>query len=516
MIGAGEPVAHAQGSVPDIRIYLDGNRVQSDTAPFIVPKANVTMVPMRVIGSGLGAETDWAQKTKTVTIRKPGKTIVMTIGQKYATVNGSRVALDTSVQLVNSRTMVPLRFVGEQLGLTVKWYGDTRTIALESEAAAELRGAWVSTVYNLDWPSKNSYGNAEQQKLEFTQLLDELQGIGLNTVFVQVRPTGDAFYPSAYAPWSAYLTGQQGKDPGYDPLAYMIEQAHARGMSFQAWFNPFRAAVSSNTAVLAPGHVALTHPEWIVAGGSGILYVNPGIPEARQYIIDTIMEVASKYPVDGIHLDDYFYPSSGAFDDSAAYAAYKGSQYATLGDWRRSNINDFVEKLGKAIHKAKPKLDYGISPFGVWRNAAVDPTGSDTRAGVTAYDDMNADVRTWIRQSWIDYVIPQVYWSQSLSVARYNTIASWWAKEVDGTGVKLYIGHAPYKLGTKETGWNSADEIINQLKYNETIPQIRGDVYFSAKDLRRNPLGLVPLLSAYYGAAPSTNGATPMPSEQPE
>jgi Uncharacterized protein conserved in bacteria len=488
-------------SQPQIGIYLDGKKIVTDVPPFIIPKANVTMVPLSVISKSLGANVGWSQATKTATIRHEGQVLEMTMGQKFALVNGQRTELETTVQVVNGRVMVPLRFVGTQLQLLVTWQQASRTILLQtrdgSSERESLKGAWVSTVYNLDWPSDKSYGQAEKQKQEYVQLLDELQGMGLNAAFVQVRPSADSIYPSALVPWSRYLSGKQGVDPGYDPLAFMIEETHKRGMEFHAWFNPFRATVDEKKDGLAANHVAITHPEWVVLFNKKH-YINPGIPEARQHIIDAIMEVVRGYDIDGVHLDDYFYPSGGTFPDDAAYAAYNPGKLGNKADWRRDNINRFVKELGESIHRAKPQLQYGISPFGVWRNIADDPTGSDTRAGVTTYDSMYADVRTWIRQGWIDYVAPQIYWSLSFEVARYDKLVDWWANEVRGTNVELLIGHAPYKLGTKEAGWSSAQEIINQLNYNKNVLEVQGDIFFSAKDLRRNPLGLIPLLRQYY------------------
>jgi len=494
-----------QAASSPIAIVLDGKRLTSDVAPYIVPKANVTLVPLRVISESIGAAVDWNPSAKSVTIRMSGTTIVMRTGQKYATVNGGNIMLDITVQTKQGRTMVPLRFVGEQLGLAVNWDSASRTITLLSAAAGGgsgrsggVVGAWISTVYNLDWPSAASYGNAEMQKAEFAALLDKLQAMGVNTVFVQVRPAADALYPSRLVPWSKALTGVQGADPGYDPLAYMIEQTHLRGMKFEAWFNPFRATTDGNTSALDPSHVALSHPEWIVKAG-GKDYINPGIPEARRHIIDVIMEVVNGYEIDGVHLDDYFYPSGVAFADDDAFATYNNGGFADKADWRRDNINRFVRELGEAIHAAKPQVRFGISPFGVWRNKSADKTGSDTKAGVSAYDDMYADVRTWIREEWIDYVVPQIYWSLSFSAARYDVLTDWWANEVKGTNVDLYIGHAPYKLGTSEAGWQTAQEIVNQLKYNESVPEVKGDVFFSAKDLLRNPLGVADALKQYYG-----------------
>ncbi|XID94848.1 family 10 glycosylhydrolase [Paenibacillaceae bacterium WGS1546] len=486
-----------------IRIYLDGKKINSDVPPYIMPKVNVTMVPLSVISKSMGANVSWSQSEKTATIRHEGVALSMKLGQKFALVDGRRVDLETSVQAINGRIMVPIRFVSNQLKLQVTWHQATRTIELKSKEGDAnvnfaIKGAWISTVFNLDWPSKDSYGQAEKQKQEYIQLLDELQGMGMNTVFVQVRPSSDSLYPSQLVPWSAYLQGKQGTDPGYDPLAFMIGETHRRGMEFHAWFNPFRATVAgAKLDSLAPNHVAIARPEWIVESG-GLRYINPGIPEARQHIIDAIMEVVRGYDIDGVHLDDYFYPSNSVFADDAAFAAHNPNRISDKGDWRRDNINRFVEDLGRAIRAAKPLVSFGISPFGVWRNNAVDPTGSDTRAGVSAYDHMYADVRTWIKQEWIDYVAPQIYWSLSFKVAQYDTLVDWWANEVRGTNVDLLIGHAPYKLGTAEAGWNTAQEIIDQLEYNKNVPEVKGDIFFSAKDLRRNPLGLVPLLQDYY------------------
>lgn len=516
----------------DIRIILDGEELSTDASPYMKPGANVTMVPLRVIGENLGAQVAWSQTDQTATIQKDGSTLVLTLGSSAVQVGGSTVNLEASVEISSGRTMVPLRFVSEQLGINVDWNGKNRTIILTSGAvnvpsdpgaggelpqgdlprppaagdmASGLRGVWVSTVSNLDWPSKSSYGKVETQKAEYVQLLDEVQAMGMNAVFVQVRPSADAIYPSSLVPWTSYLTGTAGKDPGYDPLQFLIEETHRRGMEFHAWFNPFRASTGGDASKLPANHVANVHPEWIVKF-DGKLYINPGIPEAREHVIQAIMEVVNEYEIDGVHLDDYFYPTgetaSKKFADDATFKTYNVKKIATKGDWRRDNINQFVQKLGQSVGQAKSNVSYGISPYGVWRNKSNDLTGSDTKASVTAYDSTYADVRTWIKNEWIDYVAPQIYWSLSRKEVRYDLLADWWAGEVRGTNVKLYIGHAPYKLGTPEIGWSSAQEIIDQLEYNRQVPEISGSIFFSAKDLRKNPLGLIPLLQSYYGTQP--------------
>jgi len=546
------PVTEAAGLASNARpieIVLDGKAINSDVSPYILPKVYVTMVPLRIISEQLGATVGWLQKEEQATIRgSAGQVIVMKRGAPSALVNGSSVPLDASVELKNGRTMVPLRFVSEQLGLSVQWSEKDQRITLTTrsgsstegtdteavgehtggsetgagqsaggsvgspagplpdqtgaqeetgQSAQELRGVWISTVYNLDWPSKASYGKSLQQMAEYRTLLDELQALGMNAVFVQVRPAADALYPSLLVPWSKYVSGVQGLAPDYDPLAFMIEETHKRKMEFHAWFNPFRASVDTKTEQLTSSHIAKQQPDWIVNAG-GKLYINPGIPQARQHIIDTIMEVVRGYNIDGVHLDDYFYPSNTEFADDQTFKTYNPGKTASKADWRRGNINAFVRDLGQAIHKEKSTIRFGISPFGVWRNQSVDPSGSDTKAGVTTYDSMYADVRTWIKQGWIDYINPQLYWSLSFPAARYDKLVDWWVQEVTGTGVDLYIGHSPYKLGTKEAGWQSAQEIINQLEYNKRYPEVKGDIYFSAKDLRNNPLGIKEALRSYY------------------
>ncbi|ALP38575.1 hypothetical protein ASL14_22735 [Paenibacillus sp. IHB B 3084] len=546
----------------EIEIILDGQTLQSDASPYIVQGANVTMVPLRVISEGLGAQVNWSASSGTVTITAQDKNISMENGGQSATVNGKSVRLDASARMTSGRVMVPLRFVGEELGLKVDWQATERVITLSSgkegaftggttssgggsssntstpdnqgsvgtnqgidddeqasvispststnegssnssqgnvvqvKASTSMRGAWISTI-NGDWPSSAARSSTEKQKQEFTKMLDDLQGMGINAVFVQVRASGDALYPSNLVPWSKYLTNTQGKNPGYDPLKFMISESHKRGMEFHAWFNPFRANSTGTTSGLAANHVANQHPDWIVKNGSQ-LYINPGIPAARQHVIDAIMEVVDGYDIDGVHLDDYFYPYSGTFDDNATFKAYNANKISDKGDWRRDNVNSFVRDLGKSIHASKSKVQFGISPFGVWRNKSQDLTGSDTKAGVTAYDTTFADVRTWINKGWIDYVAPQIYWSIGFPAAGYDKLVAWWSNEVKNSDVKLYIGHSPYKIGTPEKGWQSAEELIKQLKLNENYNQVKGDIYFSAQHLRKNPYGLIQLLQNYY------------------
>ncbi len=362
----------------------------------------------------------------------------------------------------------------------------------------EMRAAWVSTVYNIDWPSKPGL-SIDAQKQEYIRMLDELKSTGMNAIIVQVRSESDAIYPSALVPWSRWLTGTQGKHPGYDPLAFMIEETHKRGMAFHAWFNPFRASTSKDPGKLAAQHPARQHPNWVVPHNNQLIF-NPGIPEVRQHVIATILEVVNKYDVDGVHLDDYFYPyGKEAFTDDATFAAYNQGRFANKGDWRRDNINTFVRDLYQSIKSVKPQVEFGISPFGIWRNAKDDPTGSDTN-GQSSYDNLYADVRTWIRSGWLDYVAPQLYWSIGYKPAAYDKLVHWWAAETNGTPVKLYIGHAAYRVGSNTTDWATSDALIKQLQFNKGYPQVKGSIFFSAKTLLNNTAGVRSSLKQYYAA----------------
>lgn len=358
----------------------------------------------------------------------------------------------------------------------------------------------------MDWPSKPGLPVSEQ-KTEFTKYLDKQKTMGMNAVVMQIKPTADAFYPSEYGLWSQYLTGVQGKDPGYNPLAFMVEEAHKRNMEFHAWFNPYRITMPlgkpaelSDLNELPESHPARKHPDWVIPYGEQ-LYFNPGIPEVQQFVIDGIMEVVKNYDIDAVHMDDYFYPYKIAgvpFPDEATYKKYGEGKFTNIEDWRRDNVNNLVKHINQAIKTEKSYVKFGISPFGVWRNKAADPTGSDTAAGQTNYDDLYADTRTWINNGYIDYIAPQLYWNIGLPVADYAKLLDWWTKEVKGKNVQLYIGQADYKINTASNGvqnWFNPEEMPNQLKLNRTYKEFDGSIHFSAKDLRANPLGIADRLS---------------------
>ncbi len=352
----------------------------------------------------------------------------------------------------------------------------------------ELRAAWIASVENIDWPKKGVVTPGEQKR-DFSRMLDELQALGMNAVIVQVKPTADAFYPSMYGPWSEWLTGVQGQDPGYDPLAFMVEEAHKRNLEFHAWFNPYRVSMQDRIDKLVAEHPARQHPDWVVAYGGRLLY-NPGIPAVKDFVIGSVLEVVKNYDIDGVHMDDYFYPYPAAgvdFPDEATYRQY-GEGIGHKADWRRNNVNRLVQELSTAIHREKSHVKFGISPFGIWRNKTDDPTGSDTN-GLRNYDDLYADTRTWIQQGWLDYIAPQIYWNFGYSPAAYEKLIDWWTKETQGKNVHLYIGQAPYRIGSADPAWQNPDELPNQLVFNRNFETIRGSMFFSAKDLLANALG---------------------------
>jgi len=375
-----------------------------------------------------------------------------------------------------------------------------------SHPKRELRGAWISTVVNIDWPTKGIF-EPDRQRADFEYLLDELARTGMNAVFVQVRPTSDSFHPSEYFPWSHWLTGKQGTAPsdGYDPLRFMIEEAHKRNMEFHAWINPYRVSMDTDVSLLDPSHPARLHPEWVVPNNDR-LYFNPGIEEAKDYIVAGVTEIVREYDVDGIHMDDYFYPYPGpeAFDDSKQYGEYaNGGGTLSLGDWRRENVNTIVRDLHKAIKELKPYVKFGISPFAIWRNKASDPTGSDTD-GEQNYDGLYADTRTWMKQGWLDYIAPQNYWHFGSPAAAYEKVIEWWTKEVDGENdnsgkhdLHLYIGQAVYRVGRDD--WKNPDQLPAQLRYNrDRGDQVSGSIMFSTSHLLANALGVRDAIRTAY------------------
>lgn len=368
----------------------------------------------------------------------------------------------------------------------------------------EFRGVWVATVANIDWPSSQGLTSEEQQE-EFKKLVAFHKQNGMNALIVQVRPNADALYPSPYEPWSRWLTGKEGKapDPFYDPLEFMIRECRSQQMELHAWFNPFRAVFGGDTTALDSGHIYFQHPEWIrFYGKHG--YLDPGVPQARDFSLAVIMDVVNRYDIDGVHFDDYFYPykvDSLVFPDSVSFAANKG-ETENVDDWRRQNINAFIQSVHDSIEAIKPEVKFGVSPFGVWRNQSVDPLGSDSQAGQTTYDDLYADVRLWLQNSWIDYVVPQIYFSIGYPPADYEKLLDWWSRNTYGK--QLYIGQAAYKVDNNhDERWKDAGQIPRQIQMNRRNFQVDGSVYFSAKSFLKNPLKINDLLRTEYYRHPA-------------
>ncbi|EST21598.1 glycoside hydrolase family 10 protein [Streptomyces roseochromogenus] len=368
--------------------------------------------------------------------------------------------------------------------------------------AIEMRGVWLATVSNRDWPSQPGLTAAAQRR-ELVALLDKAARSRLNTVMFQVRPSADALWPSPYEPWSEYLTGTQGRSPGWDPLGTAVKEAHARGLRLHAWFNPYRIANHTDRGRLAPTHPARKHRDWAVSYG-GKLYYNPGLPQVRAFVQRAMLDAVAKYPVDGVHFDDYFYPypvAGQTFDDDAAYDRYGGA-FDSRAAWRRDNIDKLVKEMAAGIRRVRPGTRFGISPFGVWRNASRDPRGSDTRSGVQAYDDLYADTRTWVRRHWIDYIVPQLYWNIGFADADYAKLVNWWAAVAQGGRTQLYIGEALYKAGAagQPSAWHDPVELSRHLTLAARHPQVRGHVFFAAKDVAADPIGAMSrVIADHYG-----------------
>lgn len=355
----------------------------------------------------------------------------------------------------------------------------------------EFRAVWVATVENIDWPSKPGL-STEAQKTEVRDMLDMLKQLGMNAVIFQARPAADAFYPSEYEPWSRYLTGIPGQPPNpyYDPLQYWIEESHKRGLEFHAWLNPYRVAQNAEQP-LAGNHIAFEHPEWIVKYGDR-LYFDPGLPETRKFVVKVVKDIVSRYDVDAIHFDDYFYPYPLAeeFPDTLSFRDFsRGFLPENKADWRRENVDIIINMLNDTIKAVKPWVKFGISPFGVWRNIADDPTGSNTRAGATNYDHLYADVVKWQKKGWIDYLLPQLYWRIGHPLVDFEHLAIWWKSHANERA--LYIGQAPYKIDkeSKIPEWAGSEELAKQVVMLRTIPEIKGSAFFSGNHFKRDLAG---------------------------
>ena len=371
------------------------------------------------------------------------------------------------------------------------------------EPKREFRGVWIATVANIDWPS-DMHLPVEKQKQELLTMLDADQRAGINAVMLQIRPAADAFYAKSGEPWSKWLTGKQGQapNPAYDPLEFAITEAHKRGMELHAWFNPYRATFDGNFKSLCQCHITNQEPSWFFVYG-GIKLFDPGIPQVRDYIVHVILNVVDNYDIDGVHMDDYFYPykiDGQKINDDQSFKAYAGD-FTDIKDWRRNNVNLLIKKLSDSIHKHKPYMKFGISPFGIWKNSKQDTLGSDTHGGDSFYE-LYADSRKWIKEGWVDYIAPQLYWQFGYHLAAFENLVDWWS---DNTfDHHLYVGQAPYRaFEPKSKAFHNPAELPNQIKYLRDNARVQGSIFFNNNSLVRNPLGFTDSLRTNYYKYPA-------------
>ncbi len=360
----------------------------------------------------------------------------------------------------------------------------------------EARGVWVATVGNMDWPSRRGLP-ADSQKAELRAILDRVKEMRMNLVIFQVRPAGDAFYASSLEPWSEYLTGTQGQapDPYYDPLSFAIEEAHARGLELHAWFNPYRARHPSARSELAPLHIARSKPELVRRYGEH-LWMDPGEGEVQQHSLKVITDVVKNYDVDGVHIDDYFYPyreyKSGKLIDFPDERSWK--KYVAEGgrleraDWRRNNVDQFVRRLNDTVHAIKPHVKFGISPFGIWR-----PGYPESVRGLDAYVELYADSRKWLNNGWLDYFTPQLYWPAAAPQQGYAALLRWWVGE-NKHSRHIWAGNAAFRVRTDQPNWGP-EEIVQQVALTRDQEGASGNVQFNMTTLMRNQGGVSDALS---------------------
>jgi len=374
-------------------------------------------------------------------------------------------------------------------------------LSLPAQTTPEFRGVWVATVDNIDWPTKGDY-DSNSQKASFIKLLEMHQRNGINALVVQIRPCTDAFYPSPFEPWSQWLTGIQGRPPSpyYDPLAFMISETHKRGMVFHAWMNPYRAEFNIFNSSMSATHITKVHPEWFLVYGDK-RYFDPGNKEAQQYVTQVVTDVVSRYDLDAIHFDDYFYPyriAGKEFPDEASFKKYGVGM--KKDDWRRSNTDSIISMLSYAIKKENKKCQFGISPFGVWRNQDKDPIdGSRTIGAQTNYDDLYANILLWLKKGWIDYVAPQLYWELGHRIAPYEVLLSWWSTHTYGK--HCYIGMGIYRANSNPA-WKELNQLPRQIAALRKTPNMKGMIFFSSKTFEKNPNGWNDSLRLNYFKAP--------------
>lgn len=366
----------------------------------------------------------------------------------------------------------------------------------------DIKGVWIGTVNHIDYP----YAPTTDAGILEAQIKEEINNCkeaGFNAIFLQVRPNSDAIYPSAYFPWSVYVTGKQGTAPAddFDPLRCWIETAHANGMELHAWINPYR--ITSNGIkewnALSNTNPARQHPEWVLQYSNGNFYYNPALPEVRALIEAGVMEIVNNYDVDGIHMDDYFYPGKD-FPDNAYYNAMNNGVFCSIEDWRRNNVNILIQEINQQVHAVKPEIQWGISPSGVWENKSVNSLGSNTQGGHPSYSKLYADTRLWAVSGWIDYIAPQIYWNIGHKKADYVTLINWWTDTLKNSPTKLYIGLADYKgCGVSQGNvWYGGSEIARQMDINQKNEKVSGEIHFRYQLIMNDPALKNVVINAYH------------------
>ena len=381
--------------------------------------------------------------------------------------------------------------------------GDPTLVAIEH--TRELRGAWVPSVWNLAFPSRTGLTRAETEA-EITTMLDRLADMRANAAFVQIRPESDALYASELEPWSRYLTGTQGGDPGFDPLAMWIEHAHARGIEVHAWLNPYRGMASAAPA-RADDHVSRRLAQYAYTLNN-VIYMDPGAPAVRAHIVAVVRDVVSRYDVDGIHFDDYFYPypaagGPAAFPDDATYAAYtSGGGTLDRDDWRRQNVHDLIRDVSQAIAEARDDVRFGVSPFGIWRSGV--PEGI---RGLDAYSEIYCDALPWLENGWVDYVAPQLYWPTTRAQQDFDVLIDWWAAQARAHGRTVYAGYALYHLGSSAE-W-TVDEFRREMAAvaSHAGSGVAGSIAYHVKPFVSNTEGIADVFRDEVWTAPAATPA---------
>ncbi len=434
----------------------------------------------------------------------------------YRKITVAAVALITALSLVATAFVLMLNNFGGASGAAFALPGldelspDAKAKLLSGlmNPDREVRGVWIASVSNINFPSKQGLSGA-QLRAELDDIVATCEAANLNTIYFQVRPSGDALYQSSVFPVSAWLTGVQGSmlQDNLDPLAYIIDKAHEKGIAVYAWINPLRITVGNaaspqhDTAKLAANNPARLHPDWTIAYADGKLYYNPGMPEVRGLVADGITEIVKNYNVDGVVFDDYFYPSpikDASIGDDALYKKY-GAGFANIADWRRDNINKLVEASYKAVKSANSNVQFGVAPGGIWRNETTadgaPKNGGSATNGYESYTSIYADTLAWVKGGYLDYVAPQIYWQFTTKAAPFDVLVRWWnAVMSEYPKVKLLISHGAYRTAE----WNSTTEISEQVAYARSEANYRGSTMYGYAAIKANTLGLRDTLAALY------------------